>query len=862
LSRARIENSLGLLHQRRSAFQQAAERYGAALEMAKELHHLPFQATFAMNHAACQQQQGHLVEALTSYRRSLELARQIGSVREQAQIEQNLGRLLLQLGQLPAATRHVRRAAELAPQAQLRAIEGYSWIVEGEIALERQPPDFPAAAKLLATCQERFAELGDSVGQLDTQLLAARLALAQGEAADALGRCTALSDSPGALASQRITADLLGGRAELALGRDGLFRLRRGLRLAEDTNELEPLPALHHCLAQALAAQGDLVGEALHRDAARKLLRKQLDRLPLELQSTFLHTGERRAILTEGVPTDSARSKAEPADASVPTARLLSAILAINKELNQERDLDRMLERIVDHAVELSSAERGFLLLRPPGKEALTIRVARNIDQETIRKASFRLSSSIAERVVESAKALLTIDAMEDQRFRSFFSVHDLRLRSVLCVPIAIERSLRGALYLDNRFARDAFAQRELELMSAFADQAAIAIGNFELQQRSHEKQQELEQSQAELAAVNAELARALEQQRAALGSLQTSPSEPTATRQRFGKLVGTSRAMERIFTAMARIQQSDVSVLILGESGTGKEVVARSLHDAGPRHDGAFVAVNCGALPENLLESELFGYVKGAFTGADRHRRGVLERADGGTLFLDEVGEMPPALQVRLLRALQERCFTRVGDEKEISSDFRLISATNRDLRQMVREKAFREDLYYRINVVQLDLPPLRQRSEDVLLLTRHVLERQGLPKVQLHPAAARALLRYRWPGNVRELENELARVLALKGVAGDPEQLGEGIEINLEDLAPRIQETRTGGPSWLSLGDLPTLRGAVARLEQQLAKRALELCDGNVTEAAAKLGLSRVGLHKLMRRHNVERPRIRRKA
>jgi transcriptional regulator with PAS, ATPase and Fis domain len=256
---------------------------------------------------------------------------------------------------------------------------------------------------------------------------------------------------------------------------------------------------------------------------------------------------------------------------------------------------------------------------------------------------------------------------------------------------------------------------------------------------------------------------------------------------------------------------------------------------------------VNCGAIPPSLLEGELFGFEKGAFTGADRAHRGLFERADGGSLFLDEIGDMPPELQVKLLRVLQERRFTRLGGEEERSSDFRLLSASNRDLGQLVREGAFREDLFYRVNVITLRLPPLRDRREDIPLLVEHLLRLHGGADVSLDGDVLRVLLDHDWPGNARELENEVRRLLALGGAA-----------IRASDLSPRLLHREAGAaprPSVASLGTAMTLKQATRELEEHLAREALRACRGSVTEAAERLGLSRVGLHKLMKRIGLAR-------
>jgi transcriptional regulator with PAS, ATPase and Fis domain len=300
--------------------------------------------------------------------------------------------------------------------------------------------------------------------------------------------------------------------------------------------------------------------------------------------------------------------------------------------------------------------------------------------------------------------------------------------------------------------------------------------------------------------------------------------------------MVGRTEAMQQVFRLVDRVADAMVPVVVHGESGTGKELVARALHQAASRHRGPFVAENCGAVPETLLESVLFGYAKGSFTGADRARPGLFEAADGGTIFLDEVGEMSPAMQAKLLRVLQEGEVRRIGETAARRVDVRVIAASNRDLAALVEAGTFRRDLFYRIHVVQIRLPALRERVGDIPMLARHFLAlHASRPVPSIHPAAMRRLVAYAWPGNVRELENEMRRCLAL---AGD--------RIGVEDLSPAIASCR----EVVEDPDDLRLRPRAERLERELIARALERSEGNQTRAAELLGLSRFGLQKKLRR------------
>jgi DNA-binding NtrC family response regulator len=310
-------------------------------------------------------------------------------------------------------------------------------------------------------------------------------------------------------------------------------------------------------------------------------------------------------------------------------------------------------------------------------------------------------------------------------------------------------------------------------------------------------------------------------------------------------KMIGVSRPIQEVFKIVGRVAQTDAPVLVTGESGTGKELVARAVHEYSPRRKSEMVAINCGAIPENLLESELFGHEKGSFTGAVAKRTGRFEQCDGGTLFLDEIGDMPASVQVKLLRILQEGTFSRVGGNETLSSDVRIVAATNKDLANEVSMGNFREDLYYRMNVVEINLPPLRKRPEDIPLLAEFFLQRlarkQGMARMRLAGKAVEALQKHRWPGNVRELENTIARACALS--TSDillPEDIPFG-------KSPFSDDHRLGTAfeTLLSIAPDPN-RNLLKWVPGELARRVLDDARGNFKEAAHRLGCSQAELRK----------------
>jgi len=304
--------------------------------------------------------------------------------------------------------------------------------------------------------------------------------------------------------------------------------------------------------------------------------------------------------------------------------------------------------------------------------------------------------------------------------------------------------------------------------------------------------------------------------------------------------IIGTSEAMQKVYQMVEKVAPRDATVLIRGESGTGKELIAQAIHQLSLRASGKFVAVNCAALPETLLESELFGHEKGAFTGAEKQKRGRFELADAGTIFLDEIGDIPQATQVKLLRVLQSKEITRLGGEETIQVDVRTLAATNRNLEELINKGTFREDLYYRLNVFPIYLPPLRERREDIPELIVHFLKKNGQPEDKIDATTTRALMNYHWHGNIRELENIIERMIILSG----------DDKITVALLPPQFQGITTGRDS-LSI-DIPEEGLSIDEVEKQLINKALKQAGGNKSKAAKLLGITRRKLYSMAERLN----------
>jgi transcriptional regulator with GAF, ATPase, and Fis domain len=412
------------------------------------------------------------------------------------------------------------------------------------------------------------------------------------------------------------------------------------------------------------------------------------------------------------------------------------------------------------------------------------------LNRENIADAISQLSDSIIAKVVKTRRPVIISDAMSDEEFSGAKSVMHLKVSSVICTPLLDRGRLLGLIYVGNDSIRDLFQDQTLRVLTIFAAQAALIVANALLLD--------------ELRVDNKRLHERLEA-------------------YRFGEIVGTSPPMQAVFRKVEKIAPTDISVLITGETGTGKELIAREVHNRSPRATKPFVTINCGAIPENLLESELFGHVKGAFTGAVSNKQGKFQAADGGTLFLDEIGEMPIELQVKILRALQERIVFRVGDTRPEACDIRILAATNRDLEKEIHNGRFREDLYYRLNVVNVELPPLRVRGDDVLVIARYLMSRYSREydaRVKgFSPNAAVAIRKHNWPGNIRELENRIKKAIVLcESTVIGPDDLGL-----TGDVLPQIL----------------TLADAKDKFQRDYINEVLALNNGNRTKTARDLGV-----------------------
>ena len=487
-------------------------------------------------------------------------------------------------------------------------------------------------------------------------------------------------------------------------------------------------------------------------------------------------------------------------------ARDLKALLKLSTAINSVRKLETLERQLMECIFDVVPAARGAILLT--GDNPDEFNSVFSWDREAGAVAPFPVSGTVVRKVLGERVGVLSTDVMEDVALGTSESLLAAETLSLLAVPLNVFERMLGLIYLDTGNPTARLDQDHLELMTAVAAISAVALENARHVERLEDENQRLK------AEINIE-----------------------------HNMVGESAPMRTVYRFVSRVASTDSTVLITGESGTGKELVARAILRNSPRVQKPFVALNCAALTETLLESELFGHEKGAFTGALQQKKGKLEVADGGTVFLDEMGELAPALQAKLLRVLQEREFERVGGTRSVRIDVRVIAATNRDLVESVKAGTFRQDLYYRLNVVSIEMPPLRERRDDIPLLGSYFAarasERSKRHVLGVSPEARACLVNYEWTGNVRELENAIERAVVL----------GSSDFILPEDLPEAVLETvRPAGVT------IAQYHEAVSEAKKQVILRAVEQAGGNYTEAAKLLGVHPNYLHRLIRNMNLK--------
>ena len=813
LDRAQLERGAGDVERARHELEQAAalcERAGLGAELARARAEL----------GGLLREQGMLVEAEPLLLSAVELRERLDDRDGAGAARGALGLLYFERGHARAAIETLESTAESLSGSQKRR----------------------SAPLYLAKAAEMRARLGDfsrvesvSLDQdaVDPRILLARARIEwlRGErdrAKDLAGRAAALA---GSLAQPRLVAEAESLAARIA----GHASAPGATRVEDDSAPFDCLRSgdLDEAAVLGLAAELERRGRddraarlyvalaARSESAERSRSHSAHAEAALERCADGLSGPERtaleRSLLGEPDPWPgdfTARSDTRVRQEDLEME--IVSLLEINRQLVQQQDLDTLLGLIVEHALGVTGAERGFLVLEEHGE--LRFDTALDSRRGDIARPEFEISGSVVREALARMAPVRVGNAVDDPTLANQISVVSLELRSILCVPFEIARDLRGAIYVDHRLRKGAFDDRAERLCRLLADQAALAI----LQVKRME----------EIRALNRELERRVVEKEVDLQTARRALREAGTSEP--GALVGQSPALRRVQELIARAAPSDLPVLILGESGTGKELAARALHEQSPRRRAAFISENCAALPASLIESELFGYRKGAFTGADRNRSGLFEQAAGGTLFLDEIGELPLDLQAKFLRVLETSEVRRLGEDVAHKVDFRLIVATNRDLEHEVREGRFRQDLYYRVAGLQLRMPALAERAEDIELLVEHFLHleaQNGKPRRRVSKRVLAALARRQWPGNVRELRNEVARLCVMS-------------EGDLDDPA-LVSRPATFSGNGLHVKEIVP----ISELEKRAIHSALEKTGGDKRKAAELLGISRAKIYQRLK-------------
>ncbi|WP_235879911.1 sigma 54-interacting transcriptional regulator [Polyangium aurulentum] len=898
--------SLAFALQRDDQLDAAKGAYQQALAAAEQAGDAGSVATTRLNLAGIAKTQGDLAAALLHLEAAVDMGRRSGRVATLRQALLNLANLELYLGRLARARVSIDALAlqrdDLGPhqRAQLYALEAEHASRSGDLA---------SAERLCRACAEAYEAIGRGIDAAEARLerVLVASALPDADAEDLEADLDRAAQAIGGGSAHRPLMSLARARAATIRGdeREAAGYLEEALEAARSSGQkdfvaraLEARALLHHDGGKPMLARRD-------REAALAVLEEIAALLPRDLREVFWDDPRRRALRATCVPeltqsplsgsvsspnaitqTGASHSPSSTLAARpMPSEERLARILEINRAIAGELDLARLLDKVTDHAIALLGAERGFVILQSgyaqhdtggsePAPESAPPRSDGGLSVHSFRGKGgsedphARFSQSIADRVILTGEPVVTVSARDDARMAGYVSVHQLMLQSIACAPIrARSGATIGALYLETRLRPAIAFAEEMPTLTALADQVAIAIETARLVGENARRARELEQTNAVLARTNKELEGARAELEVLLGrrteELKATKRDLRSARAvlkgHFGYegLVGRSEAMRRVYALIDRVKDTDIPVLITGESGTGKEMVARAIHNASPRARKPFLGINCGAIPEHLLESELFGHVRGAFTGADRDRKGLFREGTEGTILLDEIGEMPAKMQAGLLRVLQERVVRPVGGAREEPVDTRVVAATHRDLASMVKTERFREDLYYRLHVVEVRVPPLRERIEDVPILIDHFLgifaARYNRERRSVSRAALRRLMAYAWPGNVRQLENVLLNAWVL---SDQPELEPEDFELPDVRAARPTPPAAPIAPEGVAAerASRETSLEAHKAGERERILAALQAANWNRVKAARLVGLPRRTFYRRLKEYGIQ--------
>ncbi|MCK4353321.1 sigma 54-interacting transcriptional regulator [candidate division WOR-3 bacterium] len=896
---SQIYNTVGAVYYKNGKLNQATKYYTKALQFAEKAHNKGIIESASYNLGLIYWKAGKRNKARNLYEKGLKIVEDKGDAFGIAQYHKTLGILERDNGDYKKALHHHKIALDI-----FRGIDRKQEIVGsyGDIAitykkkgeLDKVIQSYRSALSILKKIKDKplIAQIHNNLGDFYQKKGNEKKAMQNFK--QALHIKEEIGDLQGtAFASQSIGELLMSTNKP----KDALEFLNKGLKIFKDKNMKKELSELYQTFAEAhiLLSELDSAEEyckkgvklstkinnqlvlgmlfrtmGIIRSRQRKLdeslshfsksteLLKQLG-AKYELGKTFLTFGEEifsikerigKKFWQEGLLEDilTKLKEAEEIFKSLNALRELERVKKLNKEIekysplflhpipgedkrlktlyrmtqivNSTLDLDELLSRIFDLTIEATGAQRGLILLQEDQK--LKVKIARNMDRQSILDMT-GFSQTIAEDVANKGELIITPDAKNDPRFKDRKSVAKFKLLSILCIPLRIKEDTIGAIYLDNRKKEGIFTPEDLNFLRSFANQSGVAIENAKLTTQ-------LKQANELLQLENISIKKEVDYLR-----------EVVEEKYRFGKLIGKSKPMQRVYTTLKKIVECESPVVIEGETGTGKELVANIIHYNGPRKEKKFVTINSSAISENLIESELFGHKKGAFTGATEDKEGLFEIADTGSIFFDEIAELSPQVQAKLLRVLENGELRRVGSTKSKKVNVRMITATNKDLKKRVEEGKFRKDLYYRLNVMSIKMPPLREKRDDILLLANHFLKevnkKQGKKIRGFTPRVFYFLQNYGWPGNMRELENVIERAVII----------ADGEKITEREL-----------PLLLTKQSYPTKESPIPHplkdAEKSCILTALNATSWNKKKAAKILRISRPTLDRKIKKYNLQ--------
>jgi Nif-specific regulatory protein len=786
-----LQNNLAIIYMDLNRWDQALSCLSESVELKTQISDLKGLALSYINMGLIYLKKGLFNKALDCFASTLQLSQQIRDRSCVAFVYYNLADLHRCREEWRQASHYLERSLRLATQIGEESRLADCLLLKGKIAMERS--DFDSAMHSLNQAAKLFAEGKNRFGEAEAQLALGELALRMKklhQAEKLLRQVKPFTESLGNKWYQgcftRAYAGLLGAREE-----EGCLDL-----LLQSCNIFKELGARYE-LGKTCLELGKLKLKVRRIKEARAFLReaanifgksgaegKRKETETLQKQITQMHQGERERIQT---------------------------FYKLADLLNSVWDPDDLLSKALELVIELLNAERGAIILYSEKDKTFELKVSLGLEQETSEDA-IDISRRVLFDVVESDAPLIVENAADDQEFCGSKSVRMHNILSILCVPLKTKNRLIGTVYLDHRSLPAVFASEDIDFLKAFSCLIATAIEKSELYVKANDEIFQLK--------------------------------EVLSASYQYPDIVGESAKMQDIFDLVEKIADTKASVLIYGENGTGKELIAKLIHARSQRKDGPFIRVNCAALPETLLESELFGIEEKTATGVG-FRKGKFELADGGEIFLDEIGDMSLSVQAKVLRVLQEKEFERVGGQKSIKVDIRIISATNQDLEKKVKEGTFRKDLYYRLNPIVINIPPLRDRKEDIPHLVHHFVKKLAMennrPEVKVTKKIMSALSNFGWPGNVRELENIIERATLLSKKGEFP-----------KEVLPEEAKMAMGMVNIDRLGTLPEI---IDWVERTKIIQALERNKWNQVKAAKELGLTEASLRRRIKKHKIKK-------